>query len=61
MNEQTENIGARRLHTVMERLLEVISFEAADQSGQKVVIDEEYVDRYLRDLVEDQDLSRYIL
>ena len=61
VNEQTENIGARRLHTVMERLLEVISFEAADQSGQKVVIDEEYVDRYLRDLVEDQDLSRYIL
>ena len=61
VNEQTENIGARRLHTVMERLLEVISFEAADKSGQKEVIDEEYVDRFLRDLVEDQDLSRYIL
>ncbi len=61
VNEQTENIGARRLHTVMERLLEVISFEAADKSGQRTVIDEAYVDQYLRDLVEDQDLSRYIL
>lgn len=61
VNEQTENIGARRLHTVMERLLEVISFEAADKSGQETVIDEAYVDQYLRDLVEDQDLSRYIL
>ena len=61
VNEQTENIGARRLHTVMERLLEVISFEAADKSGQETVIDEAYVDKYLRDLVEDQDLSRYIL
>ncbi len=61
VNEQTENIGARRLHTVLERLLEVISFEAADKSGQEAVIDEAYVDRYLHDLVEDQDLSRYIL
>lgn len=61
VNEQTENIGARRLHTVMERLLEVISFEAADKSGQHVVIDKEYVDQYLQDLIEDQDLSRYIL
>ncbi len=61
VNEQTENIGARRLHTVMERLLEVISFEAADKSGQHTVIDKGYVDQYLRDLVEDQDLSRYIL
>ncbi|MFV2032477.1 MAG: HslU--HslV peptidase ATPase subunit, partial [Gammaproteobacteria bacterium] len=61
VNEQTENIGARRLHTVMERLLEVISFEAGDQSGREVVIDEGYVDQYLKDLVEDQDLSRYIL
>lgn len=61
VNEQTENIGARRLHTVMERLLEVISFEAADKSGQHMVIDEKYVDQYLRDLIEDQDLSRYIL
>ncbi len=61
VNEQTENIGARRLHTVMERLLEVISFEAADQAGQRTVVDEEYVDQYLKGLVEDQDLSRYIL
>ena len=61
VNEQTENIGARRLHTVMERLLEGISFEAADQSGQETLVDEAYVDQSLRDLVEDQDLSRYIL
>ncbi|MGR3914235.1 MAG: ATP-dependent protease ATPase subunit HslU [Gammaproteobacteria bacterium] len=61
VNEQTENIGARRLHTVMERLLETLSFEAADKSGRKTVVDEEYVERHLRDLVEDQDLSRYIL
>ncbi len=61
VNEQTENIGARRLHTVMERLLETISFEAADKSGQKVTVDVEYVDHYLQDLADDQDLSRYIL
>jgi ATP-dependent HslUV protease ATP-binding subunit HslU len=61
VNEQTENIGARRLHTVMERLLETISYEAADKSGQTVTVDVEYVDRYLGDLAEDQDLSRYIL
>ena len=61
VNEQTEDIGARRLHTVLERLLETISFEAADKSGQKVAVDEKYVDRHLRDLVDDQDLSRYIL
>ena len=61
VNEQTENIGARRLHTVMERLLEVISFEAADSFGQAVAIDVEYVDHHLNKLAEDQDLSRYIL
>ena len=61
VNEQTENIGARRLHTVMERLLESISFEAADRSGHKVVIDPEYVDANLSKLAEDEDLSRYIL
>ena len=61
VNEQTENIGARRLHTVMERLLEGISFEAADRSGQTVVIDPEYVDANLSKLAEDEDLSRYIL
>jgi len=61
VNEQTENIGARRLHTVMERLLEGISFDAADRSGQTVVIDPEYVDANLSKLAEDEDLSRYIL
>ena len=61
INERTENIGARRLHTVLERLLEKASFEAADQSGQQLVIDAAYVDRQLRDLSQDEDLSRYIL
>ncbi len=61
VNEQTENIGARRLHTVMERLLETISFEAADRYGEHLTVDEDYVDQYLKELVEDQDLSRYIL
>ncbi len=61
VNEQTENIGARRLHTVMERLLETVSFEAADKSGQSVCIDVDYVDQHLQDLADDQDLSRYIL
>ncbi len=61
VNESTENIGARRLHTVMERLLETISFEASDRSSQEVVVDQEYVNRYLDDLAGDQDLSRYIL
>ncbi|QDE41455.1 ATP-dependent protease ATPase subunit HslU [Luteibacter pinisoli] len=61
VNERTENIGARRLHTVMERLLERISFEAADKSGEKYVIDADYVDKNLASLVKDEDLSRYIL
>jgi ATP-dependent HslUV protease ATP-binding subunit HslU len=61
VNERTENIGARRLHTVMERLLEKISFEAADKSGEKYLIDAEYVDKNLGELVQDEDLSRYIL
>ncbi|MDG2539696.1 ATP-dependent protease ATPase subunit HslU [Dyella jiangningensis] len=61
VNERTENIGARRLHTVMERLLEKISYEAADKSGEKYVIDDEYVDKNLGMLVKDEDLSRYIL
>jgi ATP-dependent HslUV protease ATP-binding subunit HslU len=61
VNERTENIGARRLHTVMERLLESVSFEAADRSGARVVIDRDYVEGNLGDLVRDQDLSRYIL
>jgi ATP-dependent HslUV protease ATP-binding subunit HslU len=61
VNESTENIGARRLHTVMERLLEMISFEAADKSGQTLLIDAAYVDSQLQALAFDEDLSRYIL
>ncbi len=61
VNEGTENIGARRLHTVMERLLEQLSFQAGDESGKSVVIDQAYVDEQLAELVKDQDLSRYIL
>jgi len=61
VNERTENIGARRLHTVMERLLEKISYEAADKSGENYVISAEYVDNNLGSLVRDEDLSRYIL
>jgi len=61
VNESTENIGARRLHTVMERLLDEISFVAADRSGERLVIDADYVDRHLADLAGDEDLSRYIL
>ncbi|HLQ24412.1 MAG TPA: ATP-dependent protease ATPase subunit HslU [Acidiferrobacterales bacterium] len=61
VNEKTENIGARRLHTVMERLLETASFEAADQSGQKITIDASYVDAHLAELAGDEDLARYIL
>jgi ATP-dependent HslUV protease ATP-binding subunit HslU len=61
VNERTENIGARRLHTVMERLLETLSYEAPDKSSAKVTIDAEYVDKHLKDLAVDEDLSRYIL
>ncbi len=61
VNERTENIGARRLHTVMERLLETISYESADKSGEKYLIDADYVDAHLGALAADQDLSRYIL
>ncbi len=61
VNEQTENIGARRLHTVLERLLESISYEAADKSGQSLVVDAAYVDEHLGELAQDEDLSRYIL
>jgi len=61
VNERTENIGARRLHTVLERLLETVSFEAADKNGETVTIDAAYVDRYLAGLVGDEDLARYIL
>ncbi len=61
VNERTENIGARRLHTLMERLLEEVSYEACDRSGSQVTIDAAYVDRSLGELAQDEDLSRYIL
>ena len=61
VNERTENIGARRLHTVMERLLETVSYDATEQSGTDVTIDAKYVDDHLGNLVKDEDLSRYIL
>jgi ATP-dependent HslUV protease ATP-binding subunit HslU len=61
VNEATENIGARRLHTVMERLLETVSFEASDKSGSQVKIDAAYVDDHLAELSQNEDLSRYIL
>ena len=61
VNERTENIGARRLHTIMERLLEKISFEASDRGGEQIVIDAAYVDDNLSDLAMNEDLSRYIL
>jgi ATP-dependent HslUV protease ATP-binding subunit HslU len=61
VNERTENIGARRLHTVLERLLDTISYEAPDQGGKRYTIDAAYVDAHLAALVQDQDLSRYIL
>ena len=61
VNEQTENIGARRLHTVMEKLLDEISFEGPDLAEKSVTIDEAYVTRMLAEVVKNQDLSRYIL
>jgi ATP-dependent HslUV protease ATP-binding subunit HslU len=61
VNERSENIGARRLHTVMERLLEKISFEATDSAGTRLVVDAAYVNEHLDALVKDEDLSRYIL
>ena len=61
INQRTENIGARRLHTVMEKLLEDISFEAPEMAGAKVVIDAEYVRKKLSPILKDEDLSRYIL
>ena len=61
VNQRTENIGARRLHTIMELLLEEVSFNAPDLKGQTICIDEKYVSDKLTDIVEDRDLSRYIL
>jgi ATP-dependent HslUV protease ATP-binding subunit HslU len=61
VNERMENIGARRLYTVMERLLEVVSFEATDKPGETVHVDKAFVDKNLGELVADEDLTRYIL
>jgi ATP-dependent HslUV protease ATP-binding subunit HslU len=61
VNETTENIGARRLHTILERLLEDISYNAPDLIEKAIVIDAAYVDKQLTEFVEDEDLSRYIL
>ncbi len=61
VNESTENIGARRLHTIMERLLESVSYDASDKSGESLTIDGSYVDEQLGELAIDEDLSRYIL
>jgi len=61
VNESTENIGARRLHTMLERLLETVSYEASDRSGDTVIIDQDYVNDHLDELAEDEDYARYIL
>ncbi len=61
VNESTENIGARRLHTIMERVLDELSFDAPEKKGEHVTIDADYVRKMLTDIVKDQDLSRYIL
>ncbi len=61
VNESTENIGARRLHTIMERVLDELSFDAPEKKGEQITIDAEYVRKMLTDIVKDQDLSRYIL
>jgi ATP-dependent HslUV protease ATP-binding subunit HslU len=61
VNETTENIGARRLHTVLERLMEDISYDASDRHGESVTIDADYVGKHLDELVADEDLSRFIL
>jgi ATP-dependent HslUV protease ATP-binding subunit HslU len=61
INEETENIGARRLYTIMEKILSDLSFDAPDRSGEKVLIDSDFVREQLKDVKEDRDLSRYIL
>jgi len=61
VNEKTENIGARRLHTVLEKLLEDISFEAPEKKNGKLTVDKKYVKEKLSEIVKDEDLSRYIL
>ena len=61
VNESAENIGARRLHTVMEKILEEISFEAPDMTEKSIAIDAAYVDRMLADIIKNEDRTRYIL
>jgi ATP-dependent HslUV protease ATP-binding subunit HslU len=61
VNDRTENIGARRLHTLMERLLEDVLFDAPDMKEQRITIDKDYVDVKLKEIKDDEDLSRYIL
>ncbi|MHC9540585.1 MAG: ATP-dependent protease ATPase subunit HslU [Vulcanimicrobiota bacterium] len=61
VNEQTENIGARRLHTIMEKVLEKLSFDASECQGQKIVVNADFVQNELKDIIKDKDLSRYIL
>ena len=61
MNEQTENIGARRLHTLLEKLLEELSYSTPDDGNRQIIVDAEYVNQQLSNLVQDEDLSRYIL
>ena len=61
VNSTVENIGARRLHTIIERVLDDISFTATDKSGEKIIIDSEYVKKNLDELVKDTDLSKFIL
>ena len=61
INSSVENIGARRLHTLMEKVLEEISFNASDKSGEKIIVNEDYIKKHLGDLVKDTDLSKFIL
>ena len=61
VNASVENIGARRLHTLLEKVLEDISFTASDRSGEKIIVDKSYIEKNLGDLTKDMDLSKFIL
>ena len=61
VNSSVENIGARRLHTIIEKILDEISFTATDRAGEKIIINKEYIDKNLDNLVKDTDLSKFIL
>ena len=61
MNSTVENIGARRLHTIIERVLDEISFTATDRSGEKIIVDSKYIKDNIGELVKDTDLSKFIL